>query len=123
MRNANFMTTAVTSGKNKSSQLNFGNLAIFQDKVASLPRLVTPAKVHEMAAQLHCMFRTPLVFASAKIQFLTVGSRRNGHPQIKPFQECGCSEGMSCTDNLVDLQHGRKVHGSNRHGLIISLST
>jgi hypothetical protein len=30
---------------------------------------------------------------------------------------------MSCTDNLVDLQYGRKVHGSNRHRLGISLST
>ena len=30
---------------------------------------------------------------------------------------------MSCTDNLVDLQYGRKVHGSNRHGPGISCST
>ena len=30
---------------------------------------------------------------------------------------------MSCTDNLVDPQHGRKVHVSNRHGLGISCGT
>jgi hypothetical protein len=51
-------------------------------KVASLPRLVTPAKAPDMAAQLQGMFGTPLGFVSAKIKFLTVGSRRNGHPQI-----------------------------------------
>ena len=50
--------------------------------VASLPRLVTPAKVTDMAAQLQGMFRTPWGFVSAKIKFLTVSSRRNGHPQI-----------------------------------------
>ena len=50
----------------------------------SLPRLVTPAKVPDMAAQLQgtCMFGTPWGFVSAKIKFLTVGFRRNGHPQI-----------------------------------------
>ena len=30
---------------------------------------------------------------------------------------------MSCTDNLVDPQHGRKVHVSNRHGPGISCGT
>ena len=30
---------------------------------------------------------------------------------------------MSCTDNLVDPQHGRKVHVSNRHVLRISCGT
>ena len=30
---------------------------------------------------------------------------------------------MSCTDNLVDPQHGRKVHVSNRHGLLVSCGT
>ena len=29
---------------------------------------------------------------------------------------------MSCTDNLVNLQYGRKVHGSNRHRLGINLA-
>ena len=51
-------------------------------KTTSLPRLVTPAKVPDMVAQLQGMLRTPWVFVSAKIKFLTVGSRRNGHPQI-----------------------------------------
>ena len=51
-------------------------------KTTSLPRLVTPAKVPYMAAQLQGMFGTPWGFVSAKIKFLTVGSRRNGHPQI-----------------------------------------
>ena len=27
---------------------------------------------------------------------------------------------MSCTDNLVDPKHGRNVHGSNRHGLLVA---
>ena len=30
---------------------------------------------------------------------------------------------MSCTDNLVEPQHGSKVHVSNRHGLRISCGT
>ena len=30
---------------------------------------------------------------------------------------------MSCTDNLVDLQYGSKVRGSNRHRLGINIST
>jgi len=51
-------------------------------KTTSLPRLVTAAKVPDMAAQLQGMFGTPWGFVSAKIKFLTVGSRRNGHPQI-----------------------------------------
>jgi hypothetical protein len=38
---------------------------------------VTPTKVPNMAAQLQGMFRTPWGFVSAKIKFLTVGSRRN----------------------------------------------
>jgi hypothetical protein len=50
--------------------------------IASLPRLVTPAKAPDMAAQLQGMLGTPLGFVSAKIKFLTVGSLRNGHPQI-----------------------------------------
>jgi hypothetical protein len=53
-----------------------------QYKTASLPRLVTTAKVPDMAAQLQGMFGTPWGFVLAKIKFLTVGSRRNGHPQI-----------------------------------------
>ena len=52
------------------------------DAVCGLPRLVTAAKVPDMAAQLQGMFGTPLGFVSAKIKFLTVGSLRNGHPQI-----------------------------------------
>ena len=36
-------------------------------KTTSLPRLVTPAKAHDMAAQLQGMFETPLGFVSAKI--------------------------------------------------------
>jgi len=36
-------------------------------KVASLPRLLTPVKVPDMAAQLQGMFGTPLGFVSAKI--------------------------------------------------------
>ena len=63
-------------------KLHSGNKSIFPYKVASLPTLVTPAKVPDMAAQLQGMFRTPLGFVSAKIKFLIVGSRRNGHPQI-----------------------------------------
>ena len=51
-------------------------------KTTLLPRLVTPAKVPDMAAQLQGMFGTPWGFVLAKIKFLTVGSRRNGHPQI-----------------------------------------
>ena len=51
-------------------------------EVASLPRLVTPANVPDMASQLQGMFGTPLGFVSVKFSFLTVGSRRNGHPQI-----------------------------------------
>jgi hypothetical protein len=70
------------AGKNKRSQLHSGNKSIFPYKVASLPTLVTPAKVPDMAAQLQGMFRTPWGFISAKMLFLTVGSRRNGHPQI-----------------------------------------
>jgi hypothetical protein len=43
-----------------------------------------------MAAQLQGMLRTPLGFVSTKTKFLTVGSLRNGHPQIA-VPECGCS--------------------------------
>ena len=57
-------------------------LSIFTYKTTLLPRLVTPAKVPDMAAQLQGMFRAPWGFVSAKIKFITVGSRRNGHPQI-----------------------------------------
>ena len=63
---------SVTSGSAGFSWIN----------ITSLPRLVTPAKVPDMAAQLQGMFGTPWGFVSAKIKFLTVGSRRNGHPQI-----------------------------------------
>jgi hypothetical protein len=76
---------SLRAGKNKrshSSILATCNLAIFPCKVASLPRLVTPAKVPDMAAQLQGMFRTPSGFVSTKTYFLTVGSRRNGHHQI-----------------------------------------
>ena len=57
-------------------------LVSYAYKVTSLPRLVTPAKVPDMASQLYGMFVTPLGFVSAETKFLTVGSRRNGHPQI-----------------------------------------
>jgi hypothetical protein len=85
--------------------------SIFPYKTTSLPRLVTPAKVPDIAVQLQGMFGTPWGFVTAKIKFVTVGSRRNGHSQIQPFQECGCSAGMSCTDNLVDPQHGSSSAG------------
>jgi hypothetical protein len=55
---------------------------LYKVRIASLPRLVTPAKVPDMAAQLQGMFGTPWGFVSAKTKFLTVSSRRNGHPQI-----------------------------------------
>jgi len=47
----------------------YGTLRVASEpaKVASLPRLVTPAKVPAMAAQLQGMFETPLGFVSAKI--------------------------------------------------------
>ena len=37
-----------------------------KNEVASLPRLVTPAKVPDMAAQLQGMLGTPLGFVSTK---------------------------------------------------------
>ena len=70
---------AAKSAENGSAGFSWINITY---KVASLPRLVTPAKVPDMAAQLQGMFGTPWGFVSAKIKFLTVGSRRNGHPQI-----------------------------------------
>ena len=60
--------------------VRFSWIALY--KVASLPRLLTPVKVPDMAAQLQDILGTPLGFVSAKISFLTIGSRRNGHHQI-----------------------------------------
>ena len=81
-RSSYFAMLISESGSERNRVLADFNLMRTKYKTTSLPRLVTPAKVPDMAAQLQGMFRTPWGFVSAKIKFLTVGSRRNGHPQI-----------------------------------------
>jgi hypothetical protein len=49
-----------------STDLATCNLAIFPIQSSLTSRLVTPAKVSDMAAQLPGMFRTPVGFVSAK---------------------------------------------------------